>query len=72
MSGRRFLRLVFIVAAAAAVAAMVVTMRQRREEVINVTDAIENQLAELDPAARAAVLGRLAKDTAGEVHDQFS
>jgi hypothetical protein len=72
MSGRTVLRLAIVVAAAAAVAAVVVTMRQRREQVIDMTDSIEEELADLDPVQRAAVLGRLAKDTTDEVRDHFA
>ncbi len=67
MSSRTFLRLALVVAAAAAVAATVVVLQRKRELAIDVTDQIEDELSDLDPVARAAVVGRLAKDTADEI-----
>jgi hypothetical protein len=67
MSSRTFLRLALVVAAAAAVAATVVVLQRRREVAIDVTDQIEGELADLDPVTRAAVVGRLAKDTTDEI-----
>jgi hypothetical protein len=67
MSSRRVLRLALVIAAAAAIAAVVVTAQRRRQQAIDVTDDIEEELAELDPVTRAAVVGRLTKDAADEV-----
>jgi len=71
MSSKTFVRLGIVIIAAAAVVATVVALQRRREQAIDVTDRIEDELAELDPLTRAAVVGRLAKDTANEVRGQF-
>ena len=67
MSSRRVLRLALVIAAAAAIAVVVVQAQRKRQQAIDVTDDIEDELADLDPATRAAVVGRLAKDEVDEV-----
>jgi hypothetical protein len=54
------------VAVVAAVVAARARARQEQQIVMGAVDDIEAQLADLDPVARAAVMGRLAQD-AGDV-----
>ena len=54
------LRVGLLVAAAAALAFAAIQVRDKRNVALATTDAIEQQLAALDPVTRAAVVARLS------------
>ena len=64
------LRVGLLVAAAVALAVAASQVREKRGLALATVDAIEDQLAALDPATRAAVVARLSVDAAKTVHDK--
>jgi hypothetical protein len=67
MSRSKQVVIVTVVLVAAAGAAVAVTQAAKvRRNATMVADDIENQLGELDPVTRAAVLGKLSVDAARE------
>jgi hypothetical protein len=67
MSTRKILRIALLAAAAVALSAADVELQQTRQVADQTANDIEDQLAALDPATRAAVVGRLTADAASEV-----
>jgi hypothetical protein len=63
-SATTILRVTLLVMAAAALAAAAAQLREKRELAAQTVGQIEDQIAALDPATRAAVVARLASDTA--------
>lgn len=62
MKSRAALRVLLVLAAAAALITAAVTVEGRRKAEEAAVDDIEARLGELDPATRAAVVAKLAKD----------
>lgn len=56
------LRVVLFLAAGAALLGAAMAAKDRQKTVTVTVDAIESQLASLDPATRAAVISRLGED----------
>jgi hypothetical protein len=63
----RLIRLVLLVTGAAIVAVAIAQLRAKREAVEVTTQRIHDQLDELDPVTRSAVIARLTKDAANDV-----
>ena len=66
MTTHKILRAALFAAAAAALIAAAIELREKRLLAEQTVDEIEDQLATLDPATRAAVVARLASDAADE------
>ena len=64
---KRAIGLVLLLLAGAAVGALIADVLRRRSVAIDTVDDIESQIAALDPATRASVVARLAKDSADVV-----
>jgi len=60
---KRAIGLVLLLLAGAAVGALIADVLRRRSVAIDTVDDIESQIAALDPATRASVVARLAKDS---------
>lgn len=56
--------------AGAAVAALVLDLRKKQAVATSTVNDIEAQIAALDPVTRAAVVGRLSKDSAQAIHNR--
>ena len=67
---RKILAVSLLVAAAAVVTTVAVQTARVRRNATAVADDIEDQLAELDPVTRAAVLGKLSADAAKDVRSR--
>jgi hypothetical protein len=63
---RRILRMALLAGAAAALVAAAAQLGEKRTQAARTVGDIEDQIAALDPATRAAVVGRLAGDAAKE------
>ncbi|MCW5639560.1 MAG: hypothetical protein KIT28_11415 [Rubrivivax sp.] len=57
-------------AVAAGAAALLLDLRKKRSAAADLADGIETQIADLDPATRAAVIGRLTKDALDAVRNR--
>jgi hypothetical protein len=66
----RLLRVILFAAAAAACVAAALQLRERHAAVEQTANDIEDQLNDLDPVTRAAVLARLSKDAEEEIKSQ--
>ena len=66
----RLLRVALFAAAAAACIAAALQLREQRATVAATAEGIEDQLNDLDPVTRAAVVARLTKDAAEEIRSQ--
>lgn len=64
---KRILTLTIVVVAAAGVAVVVIQAAKVKRTATLVADDIENQLGDLDPMTRAAVMGKLSADAAKSV-----
>jgi len=71
MTTHKILRAALFAAAAAALIAAAVELREKRLLAEQTVDEIEDQLAGLDPATRAAVVARLATDAADEAKQRL-
>jgi hypothetical protein len=63
---RTILRVALLAAAAAALVAAAAQLSEKRTQAAQTAGDIEDQIAALDPATRAAVVARLASDAAKE------
>jgi len=66
----RVLRVILFAAAAAACVAAALQLRERHAAVEQTANDIEDQLNDLDPVTRAAVVARLSKDAEEEVRSR--
>jgi hypothetical protein len=71
MTTHKIFRAALFAAAAAALIAAAVQLREKRLLAEQTVDEIEDQLAALDPATRAAVVARLATDAADEAKQRL-
>jgi len=71
MTTHKILRAALFAAAAAALIAAAIELREKRLLAEQTVDEIEDQLAGLDPATRAAVVARLATDAADEAKQRL-
>jgi hypothetical protein len=63
----RLIQLVLLVTGVAIVAVVIAQLRAKREAVEVTAQRIHDQLDELDPVTRSAVIARLTKDAASDV-----
>ncbi len=69
MTSSRLIRVALILAAAVALAVGAFQLRKKRQAAEQAVDNISEQLDDLDPVTRAAVVARLSSDEAKKVRD---
>ncbi len=69
-SSTRIIRAALLAAAAAALAAAAYLLRERHQEAEAAVQNIQDQLDDLDPATRAAVIARLTSDEVKRVRSK--
>jgi LPS O-antigen subunit length determinant protein (WzzB/FepE family) len=69
---RNILRIVLLAAAAVSLAAAASLLSERKKTVDVTTQQIEDTIAALDPATRAAVIARLTADAGERVKDRLN
>jgi hypothetical protein len=72
MSTKQVLRIALLAAAAVALTVVAAELQDKRRLADETVSDIEAQIAALDPATRAAVVGRLATDAAGEAKQRLN
>jgi len=72
MSTKQVLRIALLAAAAIALTVVAAELQDKRRLADETVSDIEAQIAALDPATRAAVVGRLATDAAGEAKQRLN
>jgi hypothetical protein len=66
-SGKGIIRTLLVLVAAASLIALGLDLRRKRQATDSAVQGIEDQLAELDPVTRAAVVAKLSADAAKHV-----